>query len=71
MPINQARLVTFFGEVAMRAYKTSFLTKCQQFLLLVLLGAITGCQSVGDRYAGLSGESSDVTNIASPQSSER
>jgi cobalt-zinc-cadmium efflux system outer membrane protein len=64
MPINQARLVTSFGEVAVRAFKTSFPTQCQQFALLVLLGSITGCQSIGDRFAGIAGDSSDVTNVA-------
>jgi hypothetical protein len=50
MPIIQARLVTIFGEVAVRANKTSFLSQYQQYSLLILLGSITGCQSVGGKY---------------------
>jgi hypothetical protein len=47
-----------------RANKTSFLSQYQQYSLLILLGSITGCQSVGDRTSIVASDTSDIANVA-------
>tara|TARA_R110002049_G_C9177810_1_gene563180 strand:- start:7454 stop:8947 length:1494 start_codon:yes stop_codon:yes gene_type:complete len=65
MPINPSGLVYFFGVVAVRANKTSFRNHCQQCtMLLALLGTVCGCQSIGDRFANIAGDSGTDSSIA-------
>lgn len=72
MPIKPTGLVYFLGVVAVRAYKTSLLPQCQQcILLLTLLGVVSGCRSVGERFAKLDadpGEYSAVIAAGAPTS---